>query len=82
MNQEEIQKRISELEYEKMGYLEANDKVGARRKEKKIRELENQLELLKLNEIKEDLELYKKFIRKRGLNSEFQSFMILELASK
>lgn len=80
MNEEQIRKRITELERDEMGYLEANDKRGATRKRNKIRELEDKLEVLKLKEIQEDLALYKKFIHKRGLNSEFQSFMIVELA--
>lgn len=82
MKEQEIQEKIEKLEYEKMGYLEANDKAGARRKQNKIDKLENQLELLKLKEIKEDLALYKKFVAKRGLNTEFQQFMIIELASR
>lgn len=82
MQEEKIFKKISELESDRMAYLEVNDKAGARRKEKQIHELENQLELLKLDKIKQDLELYKKFIHKRGLYSEFQSFMIEELRNK
>ncbi len=82
LSEDEIRIKIDKLEREKIGYLEVNDKAGARRKQKKIEELESQLELLKVNEIKQDLELYKKFINKRGLNSEFQSFMIVELASR
>lgn len=82
LNEDEIRIKIDKLEREKIGYLEVNDKAGARRKQKKIEELENQLELLKINDIKQDLELYKKFINKRGLNAEFQSFMIVELASR
>lgn len=74
VNEEQILKKISELEHEKMGYLEANDKAGARRKEKQIYELEDKLELLKLNEIKKELEKYKKFVDKRGLKNEFKNF--------
>ena len=62
-----------------MGFLEANNKAGARRKEKQIHELEDKLELLKLSEIKKELELYKKFVNKRGLNIEFQGFKIENL---
>lgn len=76
MKEQEIQEKIEELERDKMGYLEVNDKAGARRKQNKIDELETKLELLKLKEIKEDLALYKKFIAKRGLNTEFQQFMM------
>lgn len=77
MTDEEIQKQIEELECERMGYLEANNKAGARRKERKIEELENKLEL---KEIKQELELYKKFVNKKKLRDEFYSFMIVELA--
>lgn len=82
MDKEQILKKIEDLKYERMGYLEANNKAGARRKEKKIKELEMQLELSKMQELKEDLKLYKKFISKRGLVAEFQSFMIIELAKQ
>ena len=39
----------------------------------------------KMKELKEELEfleLYRKFIEKRGLNDEFLSYMIIELTSK
>lgn len=79
---EQILEEINKLEREKMEYLEVDNNSAARRKDKKIIELENELELSKLKEIKEDLELYKKFVSRKGLNSEFQRFMIIELARK
>lgn len=82
MNKEEIKNKIQQLEKDRVGYLEADDKAGARRKEKQISELQDKLEIMNLKEIKEDLELYKKFIKKRGLQNEFQSFMIIEMANK
>lgn len=82
MDKEEIENKIQQLEKDRVGYLEADDKAGARRKEKQIRNLLDKLEIINLKEIKEDLELYKKFIRKRGLQNDFQRFMIIELANK
>ena len=82
MNKEEIKNKIQQLEKDRVGYLEADDKAGARRKEKQISELQDKLEIMNLKEIKEDLELYKKLIKKRGLQKEFQSFMIIEMANK
>lgn len=82
MEKEEIENKIQQLEKDRVGYLEADDKAGARRKEKQIRSLQDKLEIINLKEIKEDLELYKKFIRKRGLQNDFQRFMIIELANK
>ena len=82
MNKEEIEDKIQQLERDRIGYLEANNKAGARRKEKQISELQDKLAIMNLKEIKEDLELYKKFIKKRGLQNEFQSFMIIEMANK
>ena len=82
MNKEEIEDKIQQLEKDRIGYLEANNKAGVRRKEKQISELQDKLEIMNLKEIKENLELYKKFIRKRGLQNEFQSFMIIEMANK
>ena len=78
----EIEDKIQQLERDRIGYLEADDKAGARRKEKQISELQDKLEIINLKEIKEDLELYKKFIKKRGLQNEFQRFMIIEIANK
>lgn len=80
LSRNEILDKIEQLEKDKMGYLEVNDKAGARRREKQIRDLENQLELLELKDIKEDLKLYKKFIKEKGMQNEFQSFCIVELA--
>lgn len=82
MDKDKIEYKIQQLERDRIGYLEADDKAGARRKEKQISELQDKLEIIKLKEIKEDLELYKKFIRKRGLQNDFQRFMIVEIASK
>lgn len=82
MDKEKIEDKIQQLEKDRIGYLEVDDKAGARRKEKQISELQDKLEIIKLKEIKEDLELYKKFIRKRGLQNDFQRFMIIEIASK
>ena len=82
MDKEEIENKIQQLEKDRVGYLEADDKAGARRKEKQIKSLQDKLEIINLKEIKEDLELYKKFIRKRELQNDFQRFMIIELANK
>lgn len=77
MNKEKIIEKIQQLEKDKMGYLECDDKAGARRKEKQIEKLEIQL---KSAEIEENLKIYKKFIKERKLEKEFQSFFILECA--
>jgi len=60
---EQLYKQIDALEYERNGYLEANDKAGARRKAKKIEELELQIELLDLKKIKKELSAYKEICR-------------------
>lgn len=80
LSKEEIENKIEQLERDRIGYLEVDNKVAARRKQKQIEELEMQLKLLDFKDIEQDLELYKKFIRKRNLESEFKSFMIAELA--
>lgn len=59
-NKEQMYKTIEALECERMNYLEVNNKAGARRKEKKIEEIELQIELLSLNNIKKELKAYKK----------------------
>lgn len=76
--EEQIYERIKELERDKIAYLEVGDKTTVRRKAKQIEQLEDKLELFKLNKIKEELRLYKEFVQRRGLNSEFQCFEIQE----
>jgi len=60
---EKIKEQIEQLEKDKIGYLEIDDKAGARRKAKRIEELEMQLELDELDKIKQELQIHKEVIR-------------------
>lgn len=64
MKENSIRDKIEELEKDRMGYLEADDKVGARRKQKQIEKLELELELFELAKIKNELKVYKKVVSK------------------
>lgn len=60
---DELYEEIEKLEKERMDYLEADDKAGARRIQKKIEKTELQMELLNLERIKKELKAYKEVCR-------------------
>lgn len=64
MKENSIRDKIEELEKDRMGYLEVNDKAGARRKQKQIEKLELELELFEFKKIKNELKVYKKVVSK------------------
>lgn len=63
LSKEEIENKIEQLERDKVAYLEVDDKAAARRKEKQIQQLEQQLKLFDLDKIKRELKIYKEVIR-------------------
>ena len=60
---DELYDKIERLEYEKMAYLEVNDKAGARRMARQIEQIELQIDISNYNKIKQELEIYKKVVR-------------------
>ena len=62
-NIEEKRNKIENLERERIAYLEVDDKAGARRKQKQIRELEFEIESFEIQKVKEELKAYKKVVR-------------------
>ena len=54
---------VYDADKERMDYLEADDKAGARRIQKKIEKTELQMELLNLERIKKELKAYKEVCR-------------------
>lgn len=60
---EKIQDKISELEKERIGYLEADDNVSANRIQRKIINLTEKLDLYELNNLKTKLKIYKSVIK-------------------
>lgn len=63
LSKEEIYNKIEQLEKDKIGYLEIDDKAGARRKAKQIEVLEMQLKLYKTGKIEKELRTYKEVVR-------------------
>lgn len=60
MNEDELYQKLEQLEKDRIAYLEVDDNAGAKRKEKQIEKINIQLELLKFNKLKKELEIYKK----------------------
>lgn len=77
MNKDEIYSKIEILEKKKMSYLEVDNKANARRIAKQIKDLELQAELLKFNELRRELSIYKKVVSKYpGMLSEINKLLI------
>ena len=60
----ELYEKIEKLERTRMGYLEIDDKAGARRIEKQIENLEQEIEFSKFEKVKQELEVYKSIVKK------------------
>lgn len=82
MDKDKIYDEIAKLEKDKMGYLEVGDTAGVRRKEKKIAELEEKLELIDLRKIKIELKMYKDFISVRGLKMQFEDYKKMKVGEE
>lgn len=74
---DELYDKIERLECEKMAYLEANDKAGARRMARQIEQVELQIDISNYNKIKQELEIYKKVVRNYpGLQLEIKNKLL------
>lgn len=77
MIENELYEKIQKLEKKRMEYLEVDDNAGARRIAKQIENAEVQLELLKLNELKFELSIYKKVVGKYpGMSLEVKNLLL------
>ena len=62
MLEDELYEKIEKLDKKRIGYLEVDDNANARRIAKQIQNLETQIELLRFNELKFELSIYKKVV--------------------
>lgn len=80
---EKLKKKEEELEKEVINYKEADDNRGASRKQRELNKVRDLIDLEELGtkrEIKKELDICKKFIKQKGMNEEFMSFYIVEIA--
>lgn len=73
------QQEIEKLEKKRMEFLEVDNKRSAERIYKKIKALEQEIELEKLKDVKAELEKYKAFIRYKNMNTEFKDYCYEEI---
>lgn len=79
---EELYDKIDKLEKERMGYLEADMNASAARIARKIEELKQKIQLLDLEKIKNELEIYKNVIKDYPFLKEEVSKLIKEQEKK
>lgn len=73
---------IEKLEKQRMEYLEVDDNRTAGRIKRKIDLLEKEIKLDKLKDIEEELKLYKRFIKYKGMEREFGNWMMSDFVLK
>lgn len=77
MLKDELYEKIEKLHKKRIGYLEVDDNANARRIAKQIQNLETQIELLRFNELKFELSIYKKVVgRYPGISSEVKRLLL------
>ena len=73
----ELYDKIELLEKKKMGYLEMDNKAGARRIANQIEQIELQINMSNYNKIKQELAIYKKVVSNYpGLQLEIRNKLI------
>ena len=78
----ELLDEVEKLETDKISYLEADNNSMAKRIEKKIWKIQDQLEVINLEEkinIKNELKIYKDFIHYLGREQDYSEFRKKEL---
>ena len=77
MLKDELYEKIEKLHKKRIGYLEVDDNANARRIAKQIQNLETQIELLRFNELKFELSIYKKVVgRYPGISLEVKRLLL------
>ena len=74
---EQLLKQEEKLEKEKQEYLEADDNRGAKRIEKQIYRTRELIEIEREGgylEMRKELKMYKDFIKRRGMEEQFNKF--------
>ncbi len=72
-----MQEQEKKLEKERIEYLEVDNNRAAKRKEKELDKVRNLIKLAEMGsmlELKKDLDIYKKFIKYKGMQGEFELF--------
>ena len=85
MKLDELKEKEENLEQERMMYLEVDNNAMAKKKEKELFKVREQIEVINMEkkiEIKKELEIYKKYIKKIGQEEMFMSFYNKELSRK
>ena len=85
MKLDELMEKEEKLEQERTMYLEVDNNAMAKRKERELFKVREQIEIINMEskiEIKKQLEIYKKYIKKLGLEEKFMDFYNKELSRK
>lgn len=85
MKLDELMEKEEKLEQERMMYLEVDNNAMAKRTEKALFKVREQIEVINMEskiEIKKQLEIYKKYIKELGLEEKFMNFYNKELSRK
>ena len=85
MKLDELKEKEENLEKERMMYLEVDNNAMAKRKEKELFKVREQIEVINMEkkiEIKKELEIYKKYIKEIGQEEKFMNFYNKELSRK
>lgn len=85
MKLDELMEKEEKLEQERTMYLEVDNNAMAKRKERELFKVREQIEVINMEskiEIKKQLEIYKKYIKKLGLEEKFMDFYNKELSRK
>ena len=85
MKLDELMEKEEKLEQERTMYLEVDNNAMAKRKERELFKVREQIEVINMEskiEIKKQLEIYKKYIKKLGLEEKFINFYDEELSRK
>ncbi len=79
---EELLEQEEKLDRERTEYLEADDNRGAKRTEKKLNQVRDLIQIERLGDtlkLKEDLDIYKKYVKSKGLENDFKCFYDMEV---
>lgn len=85
MKLDELMEKEEKLEQERTMYLEVDNNAMAKRKERELFKVREQIEIINMEskiEIKKQLEIYIKYIKKLGLEEKFMDFYNKELSRK
>ena len=85
MKLDELKEKEENLEQERMMYLEVDNNAMAKKKEKELFKVREQIEVINMEKkikIKKQLEIYIKYIKETGQEERFANFCNKELSRK